>query len=62
VNQDIGSLVDWLDLVFLNSSMTPEMRNEIIIAVEDLDFPSEFEQSRTAINLVISSPQYATQK
>jgi hypothetical protein len=48
--------------VFLNSTLDPAMRNEIIYAVEDLDFPSEFEGSRTAINLIMGSPQYATQK
>jgi uncharacterized protein (DUF1800 family) len=62
INQNIGSFVDWLDLVFLNSTLDPAMRNEIIYAVEDLDFPSEFEGSRTAINLIMGSPQYATQK
>lgn len=59
---DATRLVDHLNLLFMANSMSPSMRNILINAVNQIPADNRAERARTAIYLVINSPEYAVEK
>lgn len=59
---DAGQLVDHLNSVLMASSMSSDMRNIIVDAVNNIPASNPTERARTAIYLVINSPEFAVDK
>ena len=59
---DPGQLVDHLNLLLMSNSMTPEMRKILLRAVGKIPEGQRTARARTAIYLVINSPEYAVEK
>ena len=59
---DPTRLVDHLNGLFLANSMSPTMRNIMINAINQIPATSPTERARTAIYLVINSPEYVIER
>ncbi|MDQ6622579.1 MAG: DUF1800 family protein, partial [Verrucomicrobiota bacterium] len=59
---DPTQLVDHLNTLLLAGSMSPEMRNIVISAVGQIPASNPTERARTAIYLVINSPEFAIER
>lgn len=59
---DPAKLVDHLNLLLMSNSMSADMRNVLISAVEKIPAHERTARARTAIYLIINSPEYAVEK
>ena len=57
-----AALVDTLDRELLGGSMSPEMRSDILTAVQAVSAGSPLKRARTALYLVTTSPQFQVQR
>ena len=57
-----SQLVDQLNTVLMAGGMSPEMRNILINAVTQIPASNPTERARTAIYLVINSPEFTIDK
>ena len=59
---DAAKLVDHLDMVLMSSSMSVRMRKLLTNAIQKIPSSDRAARARTAIYLVINSPEYVVQK
>ena len=59
---DPAGLVDHLNSLLMAGSMSPSMRNTLINAVNQIPATNSLERVRTAIYLVVNSPEYVVDK
>lgn len=59
---DPAQLVDHLNALLMAGRMSPEMRNILVNAVTQISATNTLERTRTAIYLVINSPEYTVEK
>ncbi len=57
-----AQLVDHLDVLLMSSAMTPEMRTIVVNTVNRIAATNPTERVRTAIYLIVTSPEYVIQK
>jgi len=57
-----GSLVDSLNDLLLHGTMSPEMRNSIVGAVQAVSASNAIKRVRTAVYLVLTSSQYQVER
>ena len=57
-----AQLVDHLNSLLMANSMSPEMRNILINAITQIPANNPTERARTAIYLVINSPEFTIDK
>ncbi len=61
VASDVDALLDYLDLVLMANSMSSEMRTALRATLEDLNQDPGY-RAASAIQLIITSPQFAIQR
>ena len=62
IAQDAAALADRVDADFLNGTMSPGMKAAIVTAVNAVAATDTITRARTAIYLVVGSPQYQVQR
>ena len=62
LSQDPAALVDRVNVLLMNSNMSPEMRNVIIQAVSAVPATDNLTRARTAVYLVASSSQFQVER
>jgi hypothetical protein len=59
---DPAKLVERLDTLLMASSMSPGMRNILVNAINQIPASNPTERVRTALYLVVNSPEFAVEK
>jgi hypothetical protein len=59
---DPSALVDYLNRVFMTGSMSPEMRTVLIDTIGQISANDLAERVRSALWLVLNSPEYVVEK
>ena len=59
---DPAGMIDYLNTLLMAGAMPPEMQSTLITAVEAIPSGNPTERARTAVNVVVTSPQFVIQK
>jgi hypothetical protein len=59
---DAGALIDKINLIFMNQSITPATRTSMMRAINSIDVKSKTERIRAALILTAVAPEFVIQK